>query len=168
MIDALKYIGIAILLSFLQVFVIQQVDVGFWLQPMPYLYLFLILPINFNRYGYLFAAFFMGTFIDFLSGSFGTHATSCLLMVFAKKIIDERFIDFESLQLQGESYLNTESKGILTFFYYTISIIGVHHLAFFTLDYFEWRLTFEIILTTVLSSLGSFLLILIYKGIFGR
>lgn len=168
MIDSLKYIGLAIVLAFFQAFIIQQVDLGFWLFPMPYLYLFFVLPINFNRFGYLFLAFVFGTIVDFLSGSFGTHAASCLAMVFAKNFIDERFIDFESLQLQGEQYLNTQSKGLLTFFYYALSLIAIHHLVFFSLDYFEWRLTFHVILTTIVSSLGSLLLILMYKGIFGR
>ncbi len=149
-------------------FILQQVNFGFWLHPMPYLMLFLIVPINFDRFGYLIVAFVFGTFIDLLSGSFGTHAASCVAMVYAKYHIENRFIDFESLQLQGENYLNIRSKGWLTFTYYSLSLIFIHHLVFFALDYFSWKYFFHTIISAILSTLGTFLLILLYKNMFNK
>jgi len=167
-IQSLKIIGIALIVAFLQVFIIQQVDLGFWLHPMPYLVVFLIIPINFDKFGYLVLAFLFGTLIDLLSGSFGTHAASCVLMVFLKYHIERRFIDFESLQLQGESYLNLNSKGWLTFIYYSLTLITIHHLAFFSLDFFSVSYLFDIVLSTVLSSIGTLLLVLLYKNVFNH
>ena len=66
MIQSLKIIGIALIVAFLQVFIIQQVYLGFWLHPMPYLVVFLIIPINFDKFGYLILAFLFGTLIDLL------------------------------------------------------------------------------------------------------
>jgi len=167
-IQTLKIVGIALAVAFLQAFIIQQVDLGFWLHPMPYLVVFLILPMNFDRFGYLFTAFAFGTLIDLLSGSFGTHAASCIMMVFFKYHIEHRFIDFESLQLQGESYLNINSKGWLTFVYYSLSLIAIHHFTFFSLDFFSFNYLFDIVLSTIISSVGSLLLILLYKNVFNQ
>ena len=168
MIQTLKIALIALTIAFLQAFILQQVDMGFWLHPMPYLMLFFIIPINFDRFGYLILGFVFGTFIDLLSGSFGTHAASCVAMVFFKHYIERRFIDFESLQLQGESYLSTQSRGWVTFFYYAISLIGIHHLVFFSLDFFSLTNLGGILLSTLISSIGTFLLVLLYKNVFNK
>jgi rod shape-determining protein MreD len=168
MIEYIKLFLIALVLAFLQSFIIQEVDMGFWMRPMPYLMLFMILPVNTNKYAQLIIAFIFGTFIDLLSGSFGTHAASCIFMVFFKNLIDHRFVDFDSIQLQGESYINVDTKGQLFFTYYTLSLIFLHHFVFFSLDFFEWVRFFRILGTTLVSTAGSYLLILLFKSIFRR
>jgi rod shape-determining protein MreD len=168
MIEYIKLFFIALVLAFLQAFIIQEVDMGFWMRPMPYLMLFMVLPVNINKYAQLIIAFVFGTFIDLLSGSFGTHAASCVFMVFFKNLIDHRFVDFDSIQLQGENYINIDTKGQLFFTYYTFSLIFIHHFVFFFLDFFEWVRFFRILGTTLVSTLGSYLLILLFKSIFRR
>jgi rod shape-determining protein MreD len=168
LIQTLKIALIALTIAFLQAFILQQVDMGFWLHPMPYLMLFFIIPVNFDRFGYLILGFVFGTFIDLLSGSFGTHAASCVVMVFLKHYIDRRFVDFESLQLQGESYLSLQSRGWVTFFYYAISLIGIHHLVFFSLDFFSLSQLGDILLSALISSIGTFLIVLLYKNVFNK
>lgn len=168
MIEAVKIILLALLAAFLQVFILQQVDIGFWMHPMPYIFIFLIIPIDFNAYGSLILAFLFGTFIDLLSGSFGSHAASCVALAFTKKIIDDQFIDFESLQLQGESYLNIHSKGWSVFTYYTLTLIFVHHLFFFSLDFFSLTHSLDILYSTFISSVLTFLFILLYKNVFNK
>ena len=60
MIAFLRLFLIAAVLAFLQAFIIQQVDMGVWLRPMPYLLLFFITPINIKKYGMLVGGFFFG------------------------------------------------------------------------------------------------------------
>jgi len=165
MIAFLRLFIIAAVLAFLQAFIIQQVDMGIWLRPMPYLLLFFITPINLNKYGILVGGFFFGLFIDILAGNFGIHAASIVAVLFAKNFIDQRFIDFDSLKLQGETYVTVKTKGWLFFSYYVLSIIAIHHLTFFMLDYFEFVSFFRMLLSTIVSAIGSFLLILLFKSI---
>jgi len=165
MIAFLRLFLIAAVLAFLQAFIIQQVDMGVWLRPMPYLLLFFITPININKYGILVGGFFFGLFIDILAGNFGIHAASIVVVLYAKNFIDQRFIDFDSLKLQGETYVTLNTKGWLFFTYYALSIIAIHHLTFFMLDYFEFVSFFRMLLSTVVSAIGSFLLILLFKSI---
>ena len=165
MIAFLRLFIIAAVLAFLQAFIIQQIDMGVWLRPMPYLLLFFITPININKYGILVGGFFFGLFIDILAGNFGIHAASIVVVLYAKNFIDQRFIDFDSLKLQGETYVTVNTKGWLFFTYYALSIIAIHHLSFFMLDYFEFVSFFRMLLSTVVSAIGSFLLILLFKSI---
>lgn len=168
MIEFLRIFIIAIVLGFLQSFIIAEIDMGVWLRPMPYLLLFFITPVNFNRYGLLVIAFVFGMFIDLTSGTYGTHAASCVAMVYAKNFIDMRYADFDSLKLQGETYVGTETKGLLFYFYYTGAIIFIHHFTFFMLDYFEFVSFFRMIFSTVVSTIGTFLIILLFKSIIKR
>jgi rod shape-determining protein MreD len=165
MIAFLRFFLIAAVLAFLQAFIIQQVDMGVWLRPMPYLLLFFITPININKYGILVGGFFFGLFIDILAGNFGIHAASIVVVLYAKNFIDQRFIDFDSLKLQGETYVTVHTKGWAFFSYYALSIIAIHHLTFFMLDYFEFVSFLRMLLSTVVSAIGSFLLILLFKSI---
>ena len=168
MIETIKHIFIAIILGLLQSFLIQEVPMGFYLKPMPYLMLFFVLPLDLNRYAILISAFIFGTLIDLSSGSFGTHSAATVAMVFIKHYVDRAFIDFDSLKLQGESYIGVESKGWLFFFYYTISLIFIHHLIFFGLDFFEIRSFIRIFSTSLISSLGTFSLVLLFKSLFKK
>lgn len=168
MTDYIKISIIGILIIFLQSFVLQQVDLGFWSHPMPYIWIFLILPINANRFGLLFLAFFVGTFVDLLSGSFGSHAASCIVLAFAKHFIDTRFVDFESLQLQGESYVNVNSKSWTYYTYYSLTLIFIHHVVFFSLDFFSLFHVVNIMTSALVSTLLTFVGILLYKQIFNK
>ncbi len=168
MIEFIKLFLIGITIAIIQAFIIQEVDMGFWMRPMPYVLLFLIIPINVNKYLQLVVAFIFGTFIDLLSGSFGTHAASSVFLVFAKHITDKRFVDFDSIQLQGETYINVDTKGQLFFSYYTLSLIFFHHFMFFALDFFEWIRIFRILGTSLVSTIGTYLLVLLFKSIFKR
>ncbi len=165
MIAFLRLFIIAAILAFLQAFIIQQIDMGVWLRPMPYLLLFFITPINLNKYGILICGFFFGLFIDVLAGNFGIHAASIVVVLYAKNFIDQRFIDFDSLKLQGETYVTVDTKGWLFFSSYALSIIAIHHLTFFMLDYFEFISFFRMLLSTIVSAIGTFFLILLFKSV---
>lgn len=168
MIEFLKLFIIAAILAFLQAFIIQQVDMGVWLRPMPYLLVFLITPVQLNKYGILVGGFIFGLFIDLLAGTFGIHAASTVIFVFAKNFIDQKLIDIDSLKLQGETYVTMNTKGWAFYAYYSLAIIGIHHLTFFMLDYFEFVSFFRMLLSTIVSTIGTFLLILLFKSIIKR
>jgi len=166
MIDRLKLIVLALILAFLQSFLLEQVDMGFWLRPMPYILLFLSFPLNFSKYIQLVIAFVFGTFIDLLSGSFGTNSASCVFLVYIKQLVDTRFVDFDSIKLQGENYINIRTKGWVFFAYYIFGLTFSHHFVFFSLDFFEFSSIIRILIITFVSTLGTISLVLLFKSIF--
>lgn len=167
MIENIKTILFALVLAFFQAFVLQHVEFSAWLRPMPYLVLLLTLPLQTNKFIVLGIAFVFGTFIDLLSGNFGIHSGSMVVFAFVKNTIDNRFVDVDSLALQGETFVSRYGKGYLYYLYYSLSLIFVHHLIFFSLDYFEFRSTLRILGLTLGSSFFTFIFIeiinLIYK-----
>lgn len=168
LLDGLRYFFIALLLIVLQFFLIQQVNFGTWIIPMPYIYLILILPFGMNRFLVLFIAYVMGFLLDSISDNYGMHAASCAALAFGKHFADKLFLDTDSIQLQGQSYLSPAYKGFRYYFTYTSLLILLHHLVFFSLNYFRFSAFFTVIWVSLLSTIATFVFILLYFAVSGR
>lgn len=51
MIEIARYIVSGLILALVQTFVLQEVNIAWWIKPMPYIMLFLNIPISVNKYG---------------------------------------------------------------------------------------------------------------------
>ncbi len=161
--DSLRYIGIGLLLLILQFFLLEQINFGTWIQPMPYIYLIFILPFSMNRFVKLSIAFFLGFSLDSIGNTYGMHAAAASALCFVKIYADDWFLDKDAIQLQGFNYVTPAYKGNPFFIRYTLIYIYIHHLLFFVLDYFKWSSGFTILFVAALSSLITFLFILLFR-----
>jgi len=162
-IDLLKYLFAAFILVLLQFFLIQEINFGAWLKPMPYILFILLLPFSYNRYLKLLSAFFIGLLLDILSNSGGLHAAACATLAFGRIMTDEKLIDADAIQLQGYQHVTPDYKNFRYYAVYVFSLTFLHHWVYFTLDYFTFTSFFSVIASALLSSIGSFLLMLLYK-----
>ncbi|MBS3913153.1 MAG: rod shape-determining protein MreD [Bacteroidetes bacterium] len=168
LLDGLRYTIIALLLLVIQFFFIQNINFSTWIQPMPYLYLLLILPFSMNRFLVLGIAFFMGFLLDSVGDTYGMHAASMVTLAFAKVNIDKRILDIDSIQLQGYNYLTPQYKGFRYYAVYTLLLIWLHHIVFSILNYFKFSAVLQIIGVSGLSTIFTFLFILLYATVAGR
>ena len=168
LLDGLRYALIGILLLLIQFFFIQNVNFSTWIQPMPYVYLLFILPFAMNRFLVLGIAFFMGFILDSISDSYGMHAAASATLAFVKVYSDKWFIDTDSIQLQGYNYLTPSYKGFRYYAIYTMLLVFIHHIVFFSLDYFKITAFFTVVSLAFLSTIASFLFILLYFIVSGR
>jgi rod shape-determining protein MreD len=164
-IELIKYLIAAIILVFLQFFLIQEINFGAWLKPMPYILFIFLLPFSYNRYLKLLAAFFIGLFLDILSNSGGLHAAACATLAFGRIMTDEKLIDADAIQLQGFHHVTPEYKNFRYYSLYVFSLTFLHHWVYFTLDYFTITAFLSVLATSLVSSVGTFLLMLLYKTI---
>ena len=88
MIEVVRFIVGGLFLALIQTLIFKEVNIAWWIKPMPYVYLFLILPLSSNRFGVLIGAFFFGLTIDAFGGSLGMHTAACVTTVFVKNYID--------------------------------------------------------------------------------
>jgi hypothetical protein len=168
LLDGLRYALIGILLLLVQFYFIQNVNFSTWIQPMPYVYLLFILPFSLNRFLILGIAFFMGFVLDGMSDTYGMHAAAAVTLAFVKHYTDRVLLDIDSIQLQGNNYLTPSYKGFRYFATYMLLLILLHHLVFFSLDYFKFSSFFVIVTVSLLSTIASFLFILLYFLISGK
>ncbi len=134
----LKWLFAALVWALIQVYLVDQLNIAWWIKPLPYVYFIFILPFDLNRFSNLVIAYFFGLIIDILSGSIGIHTASTLVTVFIKYFIDHRFFNLDSIQLQGHRTINEYAIGRMSFLGYAWVIIFIHHFLFFSLDYFNF------------------------------
>jgi hypothetical protein len=168
LLDGLRYALIGLLLLIIQFFLIQNVNFSTWIQPMPYVYLLFILPFSMNRFLVIGIAYLMGFILDSASDTYGMHASAMVTLAFAKSYIDKWLLDIDSIQLQGNNFLTPSYKGFRYYAVYTLLLLLLHHLVFFSLDYFKFSAFFTILTVSILSSVVSFLFILLYFAVSGR
>ena len=166
--DILRYIFIGLLLVLLQFYLVQEVNFGTWIKPLPYIYLLFILPFQSNKFLSLFIGFALGFFLDAISDTYGMHAAAGVSLAFIKHYVDKGLIDIDAIQLQGYSYLTPGWKGFRFYAVYTLLLIFIHHFIFFSLDYFKFSSFFLILAVSIFSTIVSFLFILLFLSVSGR
>lgn len=164
-IDLLKYLFSAIILVFLQFFLIQEINFGPWIKPMPYILFIFLLPFTYDRFLVLLAAFFSGLFLDALCNSGGLHAAASATLAFGRILVDTKVLDTDAIQLQGFRYVTPDYKNFRYYTLYVFALSFLHHWVYFTLDYFTFSSFFTVILVSALSASVTFLLMLLYKVI---
>lgn len=155
----LKWLFTALTWALIQVYLVDQLNIAWWIKPLPYLYFIFILPFDINKFGLLVIAYFFGLSIDILSGSIGIHTASTLTTVFIKYFIDHRFFNLDSIQLQGHNTINEHSIGRMSFIGYILSILFIHHFLFFLLDYFDLTQLPLVLLLSVTSSIVTLFIV---------
>lgn len=168
MIEIARYIFSGLLLAFVQTFILQEVNIAWWIKPMPYILLFLNIPISVNKFGMLIGAFFFGLTIDAFGGSMGMHTAACVTLVYVKYHIDAYFLDENSMQLQGLSVMHEDYKGWQGYYAYVFSLAFLHHLVFFTFDYFRWSAILSILFVSLTSAIATVLFIQIFRLLTGK
>ena len=155
----LKWFFTALVWALIQVYLVDQLNIAWWIKPLPYVYFIFILPFDINKFGNLVIAYFFGLSIDILSGTIGIHTASTLVTIFVKHFIDHRFFNLDSIQLQGNNTINEQAIGRMSYIGYAFSIIFIHHFLFFLLDYFNLTQLPLIFLLSATSSLITLIIV---------
>lgn len=163
-IDLIKRFFLFFFLILIQFFIVQELNFGTHLiRPMPYIWAILILPFKTNKYSLLLIAFATGMSLDIFSDTRGMNAASCTLMAFVKYFIDTKILELDVLERDGFSYLSPHYKGWPYYFYYIASLVFVHHICFFILNYYKWSSVISILFSALLSTLFTFALMLLIR-----
>ena len=80
--DYLRYILIFILLLLIQLLVLNNINLGGYINPYVYLLFILLLPYGTPRWVLLLVGFFTGLVVDYFSNTLGLHASATLILAF--------------------------------------------------------------------------------------
>ncbi len=143
-----------IFLLAIQVVLFNQFDFLRFINPYPYLLFILLYPVNGNRYGLLFASFFLGLLMDMFSDSGGVHAAACVTLAYLRP----SFFKFSfGLSYEYQTVKINERLTPQRFSFLFISVI-THHLILFALEIFRFTFLWEILVRTFLSSIFTLVL----------
>jgi len=154
-----------VFLLFLQVLVINHLQMSSLVTPFIYVLAILLLPFNTPRWLLLVSAFVFGFFLDIFSGTMGLNMSAALIIAFVRPTLLE-MITF------GREYDETDSPSIRTlgfdwFLAYASVMIVVHHAAIFFLETFRFTELTTTLLRIFYSSVATLFLVVLWQFLFG-
>ena len=161
-----RYLINFILLVFMQVFILNNIQFSGYINPYIYVLFILILPFEIPSWFLLIIALFLGLTIDLFSNTVGMHSSATVFMAFLRpyvlKIISPRD-GYESETLPQLRYY-----GASWYIRYSTILIFAHHLFLFYVEVFRLSNFFATFVRVVLSSIFTIILILISQYFFRK
>lgn len=147
-----------------QVLILNNINLGGYINPFFYIYFILLLPFSVSRWMLLASAFLLGLVIDVFTNTPGLNASACVAMAFARPFV----IRIISTGSESPIGINPtiKNQGIKWFLYYAIILIFVHHFILFYLEIFRFHEFFQTLFRTLISSAITLVFVLISEYLF--
>jgi hypothetical protein len=146
-----------LLLLAVQIIVFNNMNFLGYISPYPYILFIILYPVNGNKFGLLFASFFLGIIMDMFSNSGGIHTTACLILAYYRPYLF-RF----SFGLSYE-YQTVKLNDVLTperFSFILLSVV-IHHFVLFILEAFNISFILDILIRTLFSTIFTIIICII-------
>jgi rod shape-determining protein MreD len=153
-----------VILVFIQIFILENINLRGYINPYLYVYFILLLPFETPGWLLLISSFFLGFSIDTFVGTLGIHTAASVLMAFSRPLVIKAIPsrkDFEPGMKPSISHL-----GFIWFFSYAIILILIHHFALFYLEVFSFSNFFSTFSRVLLSSSFTLILVIIAQYLF--
>jgi hypothetical protein len=149
-----------------QVLVLNNMNLGGYMNPYIYLLFILLLPSNINRSLLLLIAFLTGLTIDFFGNTLGLHAAACVFLAFLRPGTIHamfRYYEFNQGEEPGPSTI-----GLWGFLRYALVLVFVHQLLLFYLEILSFSNFFQTLIRVLLSTALSTSIMMIAVMLFGK
>ncbi|MBQ9254196.1 MAG: hypothetical protein IJ180_05410 [Bacteroidales bacterium] len=154
-----------IVLVFFQVFILDNIALWGFVNPMIYVWFIILLPYGSARWLTLVASFLIGICVDIFSGDIGINAFACVFIGFIRPFLLNAFSGNIDNVMQRPSIT---TQGFVNFLAFTTSIVFVHHLICFLVGTFSTAELLQILIRTIVSSLVTIVFIILLDMIFYR
>ena len=159
--NALRFIAFILI----QVLVINNLGLSFYINPYLYPFVLMMLPFNMPHWLLIVIGFFTGLTVDAFCNTMGMHAAACTFMTFARPLVLRFLSPKGSYESMDQPRL--QSLGYGWFIAYTGTLTLLHHLVYFYIEVFSFDnffLTFgKVLLSAIVSTLLIFLTALIFS-----
>ncbi len=161
-INILRFIGLILL----QVLVIDNIRLGYYIHPYVYVLFIFLLPFNIPKWQLLLLGFINGYAIDMFSGTPGLNAAATVMMAFVRPFVINAMTRRKDINPNDEPSLN--NMGVSWFIVYSILLLTVHNLILFILESFSFKLIGVVLTQTIMSVFSSLMLIFIILLLFKK
>ncbi|MCM4156650.1 rod shape-determining protein MreD [Gramella sp. AN32] len=153
-----------ILLVFLQVLILNNINFAGYINPYLYVLFILLFPFTGNQSLFLFLSFLLGMSIDLFEDSGGINAAACLVVAFIRPHL-LRFsfgisYDHQNIRLSATPF---GAK-----FSYVVLMVVIHHFILFSLEMFSLSHIILILKKTLFSSIFTIVLVFLSLSLFSR
>ena len=123
-----------IFLVLTQVFILNNINIGGYINPYIYVLFILLLPVDMSKSLLLVLAFAMGLTIDFFGNTLGLHAAATVLLAFAKPGVINLF--FSNIEFSANEEPGLKRLKFAGFFKYAFVLVFIHNFTLFMLEIF--------------------------------
>jgi rod shape-determining protein MreD len=162
----ISYFLLYILLVLLQLLIFSKMHFSGYINPYVYILFILLLPFDIPGWVLLVTSFGLGLTVDIFLDSMGIHAAASTLLAFSRPAVI-RLITIRSDFEQG-AVPSISSQGFNWILIYSLLSILIHHTMLFFLEIFRLTEFWDTLYRIVLSSLFTWMFILIGYFIIDR
>lgn len=153
-----------IVLVVMQVLVFDNMQFGNYIHPHIYVLFLMLLPFDTPKWSLLLNGFILGMSVDIFSGTPGLNAAATVMMAYFRPYIVG--ITTRKSDIEGKNEPTVTEMGLQWFTIYGLLLLLLHNLVLFWLEAFSIKLFGMVLLETLLSSVISFLMIILIVYIF--
>lgn len=155
-----------ILLVFIQVFILNKLYLGGFVNPYLYVLFILVMPFNTPKWVLLPASFLCGLIIDLFSNSLGMNTAACTFIGFIRPVILQSVMSNREFSPGDEPGISSMSPR--WFFIYAAILVLIHHLLLFYIEVFRFSEFFITFSRVLVSSVATMILIAVSQFLFFR
>lgn len=156
----LKYIGLFLLLLFLQVFVLDNLHWLGLVHPFIYIWAVLLMPIELPRWLQMVIGAAIGMVMDMFTHAPGIHMAGCVMIAYLRPLLVAGYVqDIERMK----GAITFEAIGVGNYLRLLAILVAVHHLIVFMLEAFTFRHFGYTLLQIILSSIFSYAFVLMLE-----
>jgi len=164
--EIIKVIGRFFILILIQVLLMNNIQLGGFINPYLYVFFILMLPLNTPKWLLLILAFLLGLSIDMFSNTAGMHAAASVFMAYLRPYILELLSPREGYEMNHKPTI--QHMGTNWFLSYAGILVFFHHLLLFYLEVFRFSEFFSTFFRVILSSAFTLLLVVLSQFLFTR
>lgn len=155
-----------IFLVLIQVWVLNNIRLGHFVNPYLYVLFILLLPFETPSWLILASSFLLGVTIDMFCNTPGVHASASVFMAFLRPYVLRGISPREGFE--SGTFPLVHYYGIIWFLKYATLLIFAHHLFLFTVEVFKFDNFYLVLWRTFLSSIFTLALVLISQFVVFR
>lgn len=160
--EGVKYLLYFVLLILLQVFVLNNIQLSGYINPMIYILFILILPFEISGWMLLMLGFITGLTMDMFMNTLGMHSSATVALAFVRPYIISFLSQRGDVEYKGIVSMNV--TGLQWYIRYALILAFIHHLFLFYIEVFSFSHFFSTLWRSIMSTAvtGSIILLMQY------
>ena len=159
----LKYGFQFLLILFIQVAILNNIELHSVIHPYIYPLFILLLPETTPKWLVLILAFFLGLVMDLFANTPGLHASACVFLAFIRPLVLRKLAP--TSRYKFGSTLSIKERGWQWILIYSFVGVFAHHIFYFFVEVFSFEHLLLTLSRIFISTLLTLLLIMIYQSI---
>ncbi|MBK5213059.1 MAG: rod shape-determining protein MreD [Flavobacteriaceae bacterium] len=153
-----------VVLVFLQVLLLNNINLGGYINPYLYIYFILMFPLDGNKGLLIFLSFLLGLSIDIFEDSGGVHAAACAFIAYIRPVV-LKYSFGVSYEYNSVKIKKADPMERLT---YIASMVFMHHFVMFSLEIFSINHILLLLKSTFFSGIFTIILIVFTMILFNK